>query len=104
MSGEPNNSGEWAASESKDWKDGRHRRENRHVLAHAGEVRRPTSRRALTAMRGAYERAYHRGWLGEGWPSSFEETRLYAELMAHHGTEGFSQMVEQGARLKGKNS
>ncbi|SDN41671.1 hypothetical protein SAMN05192554_1351, partial [Haloarchaeobius iranensis] len=31
MSREESGSGEWASSEAKDWKDGRHKRENSHV-------------------------------------------------------------------------
>ncbi|AUX10682.1 hypothetical protein AArcSl_3075 [Halalkaliarchaeum desulfuricum] len=89
-------SGEWAASESKDWKDGRHRRENEHVLAHAGEVPRQRSRRTLSKMHQAYERAYQRGWLGEGFPPSFQETQLYRDLMSHHATEGFSEAIAEG--------
>lgn len=96
MSNDGGDGGEWAASESKDWKDGRHRRENKHVLAHAGEVRKGSTRRTLTAMRGVYERAYKRGWLGDGWPSKFEETQYYADLMAMHSTEGFTQRLAEG--------
>lgn len=86
----------WASSEAKDWKDGRHRRENEHVAPHAGEVPSAHSRRSLTALRGAFERAFRNGWLDEGWPSHVEETDLYRDLMTYHATEGFSQAVEKG--------
>lgn len=88
--------GEWAASESKDWKDGRHRRENKHVYAHAGEIRDRSSRRHVSIMKAAYERAHRRGWLEDGWPASFEETELYRERMGYHATEGFSERLADG--------
>lgn len=95
MTDEANN-GEWAASESKDWKDGRHRRENEHVLPHAGETRTRQSRQFLTAMSGAYERAVARGWVDSRWPSHVEDTAQYRSLQTHHATEGFSRAVEGG--------
>lgn len=90
--------GEWAGSESKDWKDGRHRRENSHVLAHAGEIRGDRrARQYATTLNGAYERAAQRGWLtGGGWPSTVEETLTYRMMMDYHGTEGFGDALEAG--------
>lgn len=98
MSENQDGNGEWAASESKDWKDGRHRRDNPFVLPHSGETRTRDSRRMLTAMHGAYERAVARGWMepGDPWPASVQETQQYQSIQTHHATEGFSQAVEQG--------
>ena len=92
------NSGEWAASESKDWKDGRHLRQNRHVLPHAGETRDPRTRKMLTAIHGAYERAYKRGWMepGEPWPETAQNSEQYDSLQRHHATEGFSKSMGMG--------
>ena len=90
------NGGEWAASESKDWKMGRHRRENRWVNVHAGEIRPRKTRRSLSVARGAFERALDRGWLGEGWPAKFEETEVFRDFMEFWATEGFHDQVEEG--------
>ena len=98
MSDQNGNSGEWAASESKDWKDGRHLRDNPHVLPHAGETRDPRVRKMLTAMNGAFERAYRRGWLtpGDPWPPTVQESGQYQSLQTHHATEGFSKCMGMG--------
>lgn len=85
--------GQWAISESKDWKDGRHRRDNRHVLDHAGEVERSTTRRHLTATRAAYERAVRRGWLSSDAPVEWSELLGVREKREHHETEAFSRRV-----------
>lgn len=85
----------WSLSESKDWKDGRHRRTNRHVLAHAGEVSNSKTRRHLTATRSAYERAARAGWLGEGVPVSWEDLRAVVEKRIYHETESFGRRVEK---------
>ena len=60
MSDDAGSGGEWAASESKDWKDGRHKRDNAHVLPHAGEVSDRQTRRHLTALRAVYPLAFIR--------------------------------------------
>ncbi len=96
MSEQQGGNGEWAASESKDWKDDRHRRENEHVQPHAAEVRDSTARRTLTAMEGAYRRAYRRGWLSDEWPESIRKANIYEDLRDHFDTEAFSERVEQG--------
>lgn len=90
--------GEWAASESKDWKDGRHRRDNKHVHAHAGEVSRSSTRRHLSALSAAFERSVRRGWVqfDADTPDRLEETTEYRDLMAHHATEGFSEALAEG--------
>ena len=96
MSSEGGGGDSWAFSESKDWKDGRHRRQNRHVLTHAGEIRNRTTRQAMTTIRRAYEKAYQRGWIDDEWPDSFEETEFYRDVRAYHDTESFSQRIEEG--------
>jgi len=87
---------EWAFSEGKDWKDGRHERDNHHVHAHAAEVPQKRTRRALSVARAAFERAHRNGWLGDDWPATFEETQFYRDIMGYHATEGFSEAVEDG--------
>ena len=98
MTDDGNNSGEWAASESKDWKDGRHRRDNSHVHPHAGEVPDRRTRQHLTALTSVYERAAQNGHLelGASDPDRFSETQEYQRIMSHHATEGFSRAIAEG--------
>ena len=98
MTDDGSNSGEWAASESKDWKDGRHRRDNRHVHAHAGEVPDRRTRRHLTALTSVFERASQNGKLeiGASDPDTFEETEEYRRIMSYHATEGFGDAIAEG--------
>lgn len=96
MSENQDGNGEWAASESKDWKDGRHRRDNRHVLPHAGETRTRQSRQFLTAVHGAFERSVARGWVDSRWPDKAQESAQYRSLQTSHATEGYSRAVEGG--------
>ncbi|WP_226480381.1 ATP-binding protein [Natrinema amylolyticum] len=97
---ESDSNGEWAASESKDWKDGRHKRSNEHVEQHAAIVSDSKTRRHLTALSRAYERAYSRGWIDSEWPDSLEETDLYQDRLRYHETETFSRRLEQGEMAK----
>lgn len=90
------NGGEWAGSESKDWKDGRHKRSNANVRSHAGIVRDRQTRRHLTAMRRVYDRAYREGWIDSSWPERFEDTQVYRDRLAYHETETFSDRLEGG--------
>ncbi|MFP8952414.1 ATP-binding protein [Natrialbaceae archaeon A-arb3/5] len=92
--------GEWAASESKDWKDGRHKRENRHVADHGGIVKDSQTRRHLTVLRRVYERAYSREWIDSEWPDELEETDLYQDRMRYHETETFSDRLDRGELAK----
>ena len=98
MTNDGSNSGEWAASESKDWKDGRHRRDNTHVYPHAGEVPDPRTRRHLSALTSVYERIAQKGYLRVGAtdPDTFADTDEYRTIMGHHATEGFSSAISQG--------
>ncbi|MFC4407967.1 ATP-binding protein [Haloarchaeobius iranensis] len=96
MSREESGSGEWASSEAKDWKDGRHKRENSHVLPHAGEVGDTKTRQALTALHGVYERAYKRGWIDGDWPDSVTELSTYRRWRGTQQTEAFARAVDQG--------
>lgn len=98
MTDDSGGSGEWAASESKDWKDGRHRRDNQYVQPHAGEVSDRRTRRHLTALGSVYDRMALSGelQLDADAPDSFSETREYRSIMAHHATEGFSRAIENG--------
>jgi hypothetical protein len=90
----------WAAIEAKDWKDGRHRRENRDVLPHAAEIGDRTTRETMTAMQQAFRRASERGWVDE-WSDegirTAEDTALYRDLAEYHGTERFAAAVEDGS-------
>lgn len=96
MSENQDGNGEWAASESKDWKDGRHRRDNQHVLPHAGETRTRQSRQFLTAVHGAFERSVARGWVDSRWPEKAQDSAQYRSLQTSHATEGYSWAVEGG--------
>ncbi len=87
----------WAYSESKDWKDGRHKRDNSHVRPHAGIVKDRQTRRHLTVCRRVYERAYREGWIdSDEWPARFEDTQAYRDRLAYHETETFSDRLEAG--------
>lgn len=92
----PGNGGEWAGSESKDWKDGRHKRDNHHVRPHAGIVQDRHTRRYLSACERAYERAYRNGWIDSSWPERFRDTQMYHDLMSYHETETFSDRLKAG--------
>lgn len=85
----------WAASESRDWVEGRHRRDNDHVLEHAAVVRGRNTRQHLTATRSAFERAVERGWIeSDEWPARFENTQTYRERRQMAETEAVSERVE----------
>lgn len=87
----------WAYSEAKDWKEGRHARDNDHVADHAGEVRDRNAHDLLTTLESAYERAYERGWLdGKDWPGDVRETTLYRQLRAKHDSDTFRARIEEG--------
>ena len=89
--------GGWSLSESKDWKDGRHRRDNEHVLEHAGELSRARTRRHLTMTRAAYERAIQRGWLSEDAPLDWSGLESVERKRAYHETETFADRVDSEA-------
>jgi len=85
---------DWAFSEAKDWKDGRHRRENQFVLPEAGEITDRKARQTLQKLRAAYDRAYREGRLAPDAPASIEDTRLYRDVRKHFDSEAFSGRVE----------
>jgi hypothetical protein len=87
---------EWAFSESKDWKDGRHKRANEWVRSVAGEIEDRDRRKWLEAIELAYQRAYRRGWLSADAPPSVEQLRAYRELRSDGETETFARRVEDG--------
>jgi hypothetical protein len=96
MTDEQGGGGEWAASESKDWKDDRHKRDNEHVQPHAAEVGDDQTRQVLTVSERVYERAYRKGWIGDDWPASVRETAFYQDQRDYHDTEAFAGRVEEG--------
>jgi len=96
VSSEGDSGGEWAISESKDWKDGRHRRTNSFVLDHAGEVNRQSTRRFLTALENAYQRAARLGWIDSDWPEDVKDTDLYRSIRRNQDTEAFDNRVSEG--------
>lgn len=93
---------EWAVSEWKDWKDGRHRRRNEYVGDHVGEVADGSARRTITMLEGAFRRAHKRGWLSGDWPAALEDTDLYRILRRYHDSEAAGRRIENGdfARLR----
>ncbi len=86
----------WAFSESKDWKDGRHRRENRFVSDEAGEVTDTRARRTLMKLRAAYRRQYRQGRLADDAPASVEDLNLYHDIREYYSSEAFADAVEEG--------
>ncbi|MUV87818.1 hypothetical protein GJ631_14975 [Natronomonas sp. CBA1123] len=92
--------GEWAGSESKEWKDGRHKRENRSVYPHAGEIGDRQTRRALTAARSAYDRIARHDDLPADAPPMFEETTLARSWRYAQGSETFARAVEKGDAIR----
>lgn len=88
---------DWAFSEGKDWKDGRHARTNEFVREHAGEILERDAHDLLTAMEGVYERAYRRGWLdGDDWPEDVQGLETYRTIRSKADTDTFRERVEQG--------
>ena len=98
MPGDDGGGDEWAFSEWQDYVAGRHARENDAVHPHAAEVERPTTRRTLTAVRGAFERAERRGWIKGGWPESgrIDDLRAVRAIRAHHATERSAEAIRAG--------
>jgi hypothetical protein len=96
MSSESGGNDGWAYSEAKDWKDGRHRRENKYVLSHAGEVRDRDTRQWLTVVEQAYARMYRDGRLSGDAPGDAKDLNQYQGIRQKHDTEAFSKRVESG--------
>lgn len=92
--------GEWAGSESKEWKDGRHKRENRSVYPHAGEIGDRQTRRALSAARAAYDRLAREQRLPGDAPAMFEDTTLAQSWRYAQGSETFARAVEAGDAIR----
>lgn len=88
---------DWASSEAKDWKDGRHKRENEYVLPHAGQIEDRDTDEMLTVLELVYQRAHERGWLGDGWPASVQDLSDYRELRTVAESETFARRVDEGA-------
>lgn len=87
---------EWVYGEAREWQQGRHKKTNRSVYAHGGELGHSRIRKGMTRIQAAYDRLARRDELPEEMPATFEDTQTAQQLRHIEGTETYSRAVLNG--------
>lgn len=87
---------DWTGKNSKDWKDGRTVRKNKHVQPHAGETTDPEISRILSLMGLLYDPTRAEGDV----PTSLDKTKLNHLIRGVQDTLGYDSAIDRGNWLK----